>query len=472
MIFASKAFFLFLPVVLAGYHLGRGRASRYRFLLIASWAFYAFVPPHLWPVIFLLTVIDYFAALGIESRADERGRKAWLAASIVANLGLLFAFKYTPFVYDNAQLLTHYFGPPWPDRVWNIILPLGISFHTFQGISYTIDVYRRHIRAVHSFRDYALFVSFFPQLAAGPIVRAIDFLPQMVLPPSVTRGMVADGICLFAAGLAKKLLVADHLDSLFVGPVFAAPELYDAYTHRVAAVAWAVQIYCDFSGYTDMALGCALWFGFRLPPNFRLPYLAASITDFWRRWHLSLSTWLRDYVYFPMGGSRGSALRTYFNLMTLFVLCGVWHDATWSWLVYGIYNGVLMCLHRAYDRAVTGIASLDRLRASLPWLGLAWAATSFQFLLGLVLIRQNSWAGGLRIMKSMAGLSTESQNQAVPALVPLLIGLGLIGHAAGLLRLDRVVVPQPLRMFWAAALLVACLVFAPGVVKTFIYIKH
>ena len=472
MIFASKAFFLFLPIVLLGYHLSRDRATRYRFLLIASWAFYAFMPPHLWPVIFLLTVIDYFAALGIESRDDPRGRKLWLIASIAANLGLLFAFKYTPFVYDNAQILTRYFGSPWPDRVWNIILPLGISFHTFQGISYTIDVYRKHIPAVHSFRDYALFVSFFPQLAAGPIVRAFDFLPQMIVPPSVTRGMVADGIMLFTSGLAKKLLVADHLDTLFVGPVFAAPELYDAYTHRMAAVAWAVQIYCDFSGYTDMAIGCALGFGFRLPPNFRLPYLALSITDFWRRWHLSLSTWLRDYVYFPMGGSRGSAVRTYFNLMMLFVLCGVWHDATWSWLVYGIYNGVLMCLHRAYDRAVSGIAAFDRLRASLPWTLVAWVATSFQFLIGLVLIRQTSWASGWRIMQSLAGFGSESHTDAVPPLVPVLMSLGLMGHIVGVLRLNRVSVPEPLRMMWAAVLVVACLVFAPGVVKTFIYIKH
>ena len=472
MIFASKAFFLFLPVALAGYHLGRDRATRYRFLLLASWAFYAFVPPHLWPIIFLLTVIDYFAALGIEAREEPRGRKLWLAASIVANLSLLFAFKYTPFVYDNMRLVSETVGAPWPSRVWNVILPLGISFHTFQGISYTIDVYRKHIPAVHSFRDYALFVSFFPQLAAGPIVRAIDFLPQMIVPPTVTRGMVADGITLFTVGLAKKLLVADHLDTLFVAPVFAAPELYDAYTHRVAAIAWTVQIYCDFSGYTDMAVGCALWFGFRLPPNFRLPYLATSITDFWRRWHLSLSTWLRDYVYFPMGGSRHSAARTYFNLMTLFVLCGIWHDATWNWLVYGVYNGVLMCLHRAYDRAVTGIPTLDRIRASLPWTVLAWAATSFQFLIGLVLIRQTSWAGGAEIMRSIAGLGGGSGSPDVPPLVYLLMAIGLTGHAVGVLKLNRVSLPEPVRMLWAAGLVVACLAFAPGVVKTFIYIKH
>ena len=478
MIFASQAFFVYLPLALLGYHLTRGRDGRYRFLMAASWLFYAWVPPHYWPVIFALTVLDYAAGLGIARAPTAAGRKRWLAASVVANLGLLFAFKYTPFAYDNAATLAGCLGVPLPARAWSIILPLGISFHTFQGISYTVDVYRRHVRAVTSFVDYALFVSFFPQLAAGPIVRAVDFLPQMTTPPLVTRQMVADGIVLFAGGLAKKLLIADHLDELFVGPVFAHPELFDAGTHRWAVVAWAVQIYCDFSGYTDMAVGCALWFGFVLPPNFRLPYLATSITDFWRRWHLSLSTWLRDYVYFPMGGSRGSALRTYFNLLTLFVLCGLWHGAAWNWLAYGLYNGVLMCMHRAYDRAVTGEAAWDRLRGSVPWKLLVWAATTVQFLVGLVLVRQTDWAGGLQMMRSLLGAAYTPPSAApagISPLVPVLIALGLAGHVAGVVRAalglpDRPW-PEALRMTWAAVLVAAVVVFAPGVARTFIYIQ-
>lgn len=478
MIFASKAFFVFLPLVLLGYHLTHGRDRRYRFLLMASWLFYAWVPPHYWPVIFALTLIDYAAGLGIARSPTPVGRKRWLTASVVANLGLLFAFKYTPFAYDNAATLGGWLGVPLPARAWEIILPLGISFHTFQGISYTVDVYRGHVKAVTSFVDYAVFVSFFPQLAAGPIVRAVDFLPQMTEPPPVTRQMVADGIILFAGGLAKKLLIADHLDELFVGLVFAQPELFDAATHRWAVVAWAVQIYCDFSGYTDMAIGCALWFGFHLPPNFRLPYLATSITDFWRRWHLSLSTWLRDYVYFPMGGSRGSAARTYFNLLTLFVLCGLWHGAAWNWLAYGLYNGVLMGLHRAYERAVTGIPHWDRLRKSVPWVLLAWAATTVQFLVGLVLVRQTDWTGGLRMMRSLLGADYTPVSpgaSGVPPLVPVLIALGLAGHAAGAVRaavgVPDVRWPEMLRMAWAALLIAAVVVFAPGVAKTFIYIQ-
>jgi D-alanyl-lipoteichoic acid acyltransferase DltB (MBOAT superfamily) len=484
-IFASKAFFVFLPVVLAVYHLLARRGHKYTFLLLASWVFYAWISPrYLW-VILLLTAIDYVVGLQIERSADERSRKGWLAASVVSNLGLLFAFKYTTFAYDNLAWLGQGLGYPVPTRAWDILLPLGISFHTFQGISYTVDVYRRQIRAVESFRDYALFVAFFPQLAAGPIVRAVEFLPQMATPPRVTSQQVSDGIHLFAVGLFKKLLIADTLDVLFVTPVFADPAAYDAATHRWAVAAWAVQIYCDFSGYTDMALGTAKWFGFELPGNFRLPYLATSITDFWRRWHLSLSTWLRDYLYFPLGGSQHGPVRTYFNLMAIFVLCGLWHGAAWNWLAYGAFNGLLMSLHRAYDRAVTGVGWIDVVRASPGWKVAAWAGTAFQFLVGLILIRMTDWDGGLLMMRSLAGVdwqptSAESAGfmpwvAGAPLAVPVLIGLGLAGHLGGLLRdvgigwPDRV--PEMVRSATAAAAVGLVVTLGPGVIKTFIYIQ-
>ncbi|MGL6074687.1 MAG: MBOAT family O-acyltransferase [Fimbriiglobus sp.] len=472
MIFASKAFFLFLPLILLLYHGSRRRTTKYRWLLLASWLVYGFVPPHYWPVIFLLTLIDYVAALRIEATEDELRRRRWLIASIVSNLGLLFAFKYTPFVWENTITVAEWCGWSMSPKVLQIVLPLGISFHTFQGISYTVDVYRRQIQAVKSFTDYALFVSFFPQLAAGPIVRAIEFLPQMVTPPTVTAKCVEDAIWLFAVGLFKKLVIADQLDLLFVGPVFEHPELYDASTHRWAILAWAVQIYCDFSGYTDMALGCAKAFGFELPPNFRLPYLATSITDFWRRWHLSLSTWLRDYLYFPMGGSRGSALRTNFNLMTLFVLCGLWHGATWNWLAYGALNGVLMCLHRSYDRRLATMS----FRKLWAWKVFAWVITMYQFLIGLILIRMNTWADGWLFTKSLSGQDYQPASTTVPfnQVIAILIVLGLTGHIIGLIRdmgVPLPTIPTWLKMAFAALLLVAVVVFSPGVAKTFIYIQ-
>ena len=481
MILGSKAFFVFLPVVLIGYHLLAGRTRKYAFLLVASWVFYAFAAWYYLSVLLALTVIDYLVAHRIEASDDDRVRKRWLVLSVVSNLGLLAAFKYLPFAYDTGVSVAHWFGHPAADRAWQILLPLGISFHTFQGISYTVDVYRRQIRAVRSFLDYALFVAFFPQLAAGPIVRAVEFLPQMVAPPRVTAQQITDGTYLFLFGLFKKLFVADQLDQLFVSPVFANPEAFDAATHRWAVIAWAVQIYCDFSGYTDIAIGTAKWFGFELPPNFRLPYLATSIADFWRRWHLSFSTWLRDYVYFPMGGSRGSVARTYFNLIVLFVLCGLWHGAEWRWVAYGAYNGLLMGLHRTFDRTAAAIPWAVRLRSTLGWKLFAWTATMFILLGGLVLIRMADWPGGLLVLRSLVGIGHDPVAATgaafapwvwgAPLAVPVLIALGLVEHVGAAARSVRLEVPEPVKAVAAASCAVLVVVLGPGAGKAFIYIQ-
>lgn len=471
MIFASKAFFIFLPVVLLLYHtLGR-RSHRYGVLLAASWLFYAWISPqYLW-VIVLCTVIDYLAALRIEATEDDRSRRWWLCLSIAANIGLLAAFKYTTFVYDNVVSLAQLCGMPVRDRTWDILLPLGISFHTFQGISYTVDVYRRQIRAVRSFPDYALFVAFFPQLAAGPIVRAAEFLPQMATPPGVTAKQIAEGLHFFLLGLFKKLFIADQLDLLLVSPVFADPTAFDPAARRWACLAWTAQIYCDFSGYSDMAVGCAKWFGFELPRNFDLPYLASSITDFWRRWHLSLSTWLRDYVYFPLGGSRGGAVRTYFNLMVVFVMCGLWHGATWAWLVYGLYNGVLMSLHRAWGRTVDTSSRLCAIRESWPWKVLAWAGTLWLVAAGLVLIRMPGWAAGGVMIGSLLGLDVLSGwGSGIPIWVPALLALVVIGHVAGGLRL-RLRLPSGMRAAGYVGVVVLLVTLSPGIGKTFVYLQ-
>jgi alginate O-acetyltransferase complex protein AlgI len=353
-------------------------------------------------------------------------------------------------------------------------LPLGISFHTFQGISYTVDVYRGHIRAVRSIRDYALFVAFFPQLAAGPIVRAVEFLPQMDAPPTPTARQVAEGLHLVVLGLVKKLLIADQLDALFVAPVFASPAAYGPAAHRWAAVAWTAQIYCDFSGYSDIAVGIAKWFGFELPRNFNLPYLATNVTDFWRRWHVSLSAWLRDYLYVPLGGSRCGPVRTYFNLMLLFVLCGLWHGSTWAWLAYGAYNGLLVCVHRAFDRAATGYRWLDALRATHFWALGGWALTLSQLVAMLVLVRMNSWADGWLILKSFTAFEGYSLCVvAVPVWVPLLVLLVALGHAWGALRLrlGAFELPSPVRAAGYVAAVFALVTLAPGVTKTFIYVQ-
>lgn len=471
MIFAGKEFFIFLPVVLLVYHLLPWRAAKYGWLTLASWAFYAWASPgYLW-VILTLTGIDWWAGRRIAASEDNRIRKRWLLLSVVSNLGLLAAFKYAGFFADNGLSLAKLCGVTVQDRTWEILLPLGISFHTFQGISYTVDVYRKQIPAVRSLLDYSLFVAFFPQMAAGPIVRAVEFLPQMATPPRVTAEQFTDGLRLFVGGLFKKLFIADQLHTLFVDPVFSNPAAYDATVLRWAAVAWAVQIYCDFSGYTDVAVGVTKWFGFELPANFNLPYLANSITDFWRRWHLSLSTWLRDYLYFPLGGSRGGPVRTYFNLILVFVLCGLWHGAAWHWLAYGLYNGVLMALHRLYDQQVGNVGW----RKSWCWAALAHAGTLYQLVLGLVLIRMTSWAGGWTMFGALAGMNHTPTGEAafntVPLLVFPLLLLGVAGHLWAMVPkagwLDRL---APLRGFGYAAAVVLLVCLGPGATQSFIYI--
>jgi alginate O-acetyltransferase complex protein AlgI len=457
----TKAFVLFLLVVLVGYHLLRQRTAKYAYLLAASWVFYAVCSPrYLW-VLLLLTLLDFIVAKRIEGSEGAR-RTRWLIVSILANLGLLFAFKYTPFMWDTGSSLLALMGYEIPSRTWELLLPLGISFHTFQGISYTVDVYRRQIRAVTSFLDYALFVAFFPQMAAGPIVRAVEFLPQMATPPTPSAEQLSDGVYLFVRGLFKKLIIADHLDT-FVRMVFDEPTAFCANACRLALLAWTVQIYCDFSGYSDIAIGVAKLFGFEFPANFYLPYLATSPTDFWRRWHLSLSTWLRDYLYFPLGGSRGNEFATWRNLVIVFVLCGLWHGPTWAWVAYGFYYGALMCGHRVWDRLFRGAAW----RTTYTWMVIAWMCTIVQLMLSLILVRMTDWTSGSQMVQGIIGVSEGAR--ALPPLVLGLCAMGLVGHFVGWRSWSpRWTLLRPLLV---AFMIEAILVFAPGVQKTFIYIQ-
>lgn len=471
--FASPAFFVFLPVVLLAYFaLLRGRTWRYTFLLAASWFFYlSWSPWFLWVLVFP-TVVDYSAGLLIEGAATPRRRKLWLWASIVTNLGFLASFKYTSFVAANTSGLLAALGLDYPPWVYRIVLPLGISFHTFQGISYTLDVYQRRIPAVRGFVDFALFVAFFPQLVAGPIVRAVDFLPQMAAPPRPSAQQLLDGLHLFVLGLFKKLFIADRL-AQFIDPVFAAPGAFDAATLRWAVAAYACQIYCDFSGYSDLAIGTAKWFGFELPANFNYPYLSANIADFWKRWHISLSTWIRDYVFFPLGGSRAWGPRVYFNLIVTMALCGLWHGASWNYVLWGVFNGVLLAGHRLYDRALSGRAWADRLRRAGAYQALAIGVTFAAVAVGLILVRSESWAGCWQVGRAWLG-GPAAGRAWVPAWAPLLIGLVAVEHLRGAMR-ERGWWSASVPALGRAGIYVACVVglvvFGPGPGKAFIYFQ-
>jgi alginate O-acetyltransferase complex protein AlgI len=472
--FASPAFFVFLPVVLLAYHRLTARDHKYRFLLVASWLLYAsWNPWFLWVILFT-TAVDHAAGMLIESASTPTRRRAWLVVSLVSNLSFLACFKYTNFAFDNSMALARWLGWGTPDwTLEKIVLPLGISFHTFQGISYTLDVYRGRIRAVRGFVDFAVFVAFFPQLVAGPIVRAMDFLPQMATPPRVSVEQVVEGLHWFLIGLFKKVFIADRL-AQFVDPVFAHPELYDAVTLRWGVLAYAAQIYCDFSGYSDLAIGCAKWFGFELPINFNFPYVAGSISDFWRRWHISLSSWLRDYLYIPLGGSRRSAVRTYFNLIVTMTLCGLWHGASWNYVLWGFYNGLLLSFHRIGDRALVGKAWAIRIRSAAAYRVLATATTLLFVFSGFILVRTENWAGCWGMQCALFGGGSEGDAHRVPAQVPLLVALVMLGHLFSGLRPVRcgiLALPPLARSGAYVAAVLLLVVFAPGTAKSFIYFQ-
>ena len=315
-------------------------------LLIASYYFY--ISNNHWLIVLILasTTLDFVSGLVIEGSDDLRWRKIWVQLSIVANLGLLGYFKYFNFFASSVRDAAAAFGVhlSWTDV--NILLPVGISFYTFGSMSYTIDVYRRHIRAERSFHRFAFFVAFFPHLIAGPIVRASLFLPQIDLRPRLDVETLDRSLLLVFQGLFKKIVLAGFA-APFADAVFNSPDRADSLTAWIGVYAFAVQIYFDFSGYTDIAIGSARLLGYELPPNFERPYLAVNVTEFWRRWHMSLSTWLRDYLYIPLGGNRtATSFGVYRNLMLTMMLGGLWHGAAWPFVVWGTIHGGLLAVER------------------------------------------------------------------------------------------------------------------------------
>lgn len=342
MIFHSFDFILFFIVVLASYWMLSHRHQRI-LLLVVSYVFYGYIHPwFLYPLLFS-TALDFLAALAIETFPVHR--KRFLITSLIGNLGLLAIFKYFGFFVENVSRLLAGWGwsPDWP--LLEIVLPVGISFYTFQSISYTVDVFHGRVRACRNPLDFALYVVFFPQLVAGPIERAQDMLRQFQLPRSLTAEDLREGVAWMVWGYFKKLVIADNV-ALIANNVFLL-ENPPFSVLWVGVLAFSFQILADFSGYTDIARGVARLLGFRLSRNFHHPYLALSPGDFWRRWHISLSEWIRDYVYIPLGGSRVRPVRHVVNVLVTFFLCGLWHGASWNFVLWGVYHGVLILFYRA-----------------------------------------------------------------------------------------------------------------------------
>lgn len=369
----STALFLFLFTGFSIVYALLQRQTVLRLLFVTAFSYYFYYKSS--GLYFLLlagvTVSDYLLA-----RWLGRWRSRWLVgASLVLDLGLLAYFKYANF-----------FGLLWSDVVggnfqpWDIFLPVGISFFVFQSLSYTIDVYRGTLKPLDSLLDYAFFVSFFPQLVAGPIVRASDFIPQIRQPLCVTREMFGRGVFLIVTGLFKKAVISDYISVNFVERIFDNPSLYSGLENLLGLYGYTLQIYCDFSGYSDMAIGLALLLGFHFPDNFNAPYRSHSITEFWRRWHISLSSWLRDYLYISLGGNRKGPVRTYLNLLLTMLLGGLWHGASLNFVFWGGLHGMALALHKGWNRLLhhtgdyrpTGLRRLAGIVVTFHFVALCW----------------------------------------------------------------------------------------------------
>ena len=345
MLFNSFVFFIFLGVVLPVFYILPSKQSKNIFLVIASYFFYGYWDWKFCSLIAISTIIDYTVGKLMYNSVSERRRKNLLLISLVSNLGILGFFKYFNFFVDSFQDLATGFGLELDFLHLNILLPVGISFYTFQTLSYTIDIYRKKLKPTDNFIDFSLFVAFFPQLVAGPIERASALLPQLSKKLQPTRLQIEQGIVLIITGLFRKVLIGDTAGR-FSDHIFGNMEVYTSFELICALLLFSVQIYADFSGYSHIARGTAKLLGVELMKNFEQPYLSRNITEFWRRWHISLSSWLKDYLYISLGGNRKGPNRTYINLMLTMLLGGLWHGASWNFVIWGGLHGIYLAIHK------------------------------------------------------------------------------------------------------------------------------
>ena len=405
MLFNSLTFVVFFAVVLALHALPFSWKVKKTNLLIASYIFYGAWNPPFVVLLWISTVLDWYVAKWIH-REERPARRRWLLLlSIAGNLGILGYFKYGEFLLENWQAAMQLAGIAYAPPEWSIVLPVGISFYTFQSMAYSLDVYLRRERPAESFLDFALFVTFFPQLVAGPIVRPADLIPQFAAPRRATAQQFIWGLGLASLGLFEKVVVADTLLAPSADAVFGAAKSLHPLDAWIGVLAFSGQIFSDFAGYSTTALGVSLCLGFSLTNNFRFPYAAIGFSDFWRRWHISLSTWLRDYLYVPLGGNRKGRGRTYFNLMTTMLLGGLWHGANWTFVVWGGLHGLYLVVERYLTETLAG-----RRIATGPWSRIALAMLTY-FLINLtwVFFRAPDFPSAWRLIQSMFGFAGEAK---------------------------------------------------------------
>jgi alginate O-acetyltransferase complex protein AlgI len=354
MIFNSLTFLCFLAIVHLVYALPMSWQKRKAHLWFSSYLFYAAWNPPFVLLLWISTLVDWFAGKAINSTTSLSRRRLFLGLSLTTNLGLLGYFKYGEFLLDSFTGLIALAGIQYSPPEWQIVLPVGISFYTFQSLSYTLDIYKGRLQPWSRFSDFAFFVTFFPQLVAGPIVRAADFMPQCIEEKRANSTQMGWGFMLLTLGIFEKVILADALLAPVADQVFDSANLAGGGDAWTAIFAFSGQIFFDFSGYSLCAIGVAMTLGFVLPDNFRFPYAALGFSEFWRRWHISLSTWLRDYLYIPLGGNRKGTARTYINLMTTMLLGGLWHGASWRFVVWGGLHGLYLCIERLIRNRFNG----------------------------------------------------------------------------------------------------------------------
>jgi alginate O-acetyltransferase complex protein AlgI len=468
-LFVEYRFIAFFAVVFCVHWALRRHQHQKIWLLLCSYAFYAAWDWRFLALIWLSTLVDHAVGLKL---ADSQGarRKHWMWLSLVTNLGLLGVFKYFDFFTSSGSQLLGWLGLPVSASTLEIVLPVGISFYTFQTLSYSIDIYRGTLRPARTLSDLALYVGFFPQLVAGPIVRAASFLPQLDVQPRITKVAFRSALLLFLMGFFKKAVVSEQVAGA-VDWYFEAPGSFTSLSAWIAAVLFAVQIYCDFSGYSDMAIASARLLGYELCPNFDAPYFARNVSEFWSRWHISLSSWLRDYLYIPLGGNRCPRWLNYRNLLLTMLLGGLWHGAAWTFVIWGLLHGIALVVHREWTSRVAPASAPGRLAYwSGPLLTFAWVCLAWIF------FRAPNLEVGLNVARS-ALLFDSSGTVQLP--LKWLAVAGMLGVLLAALRPRGWLATQawrPSMPSWCFAAgygvaVVALLTFAPEQPVPFIYFQ-
>jgi len=470
MVFNSLTFIVFFACVLALHSLPLPWRVKKFNLLIASYLFYSAWNPPFVILLWVSTVVDWYAAQGLVKARRQAARHAWMLLSVIANLGMLGYFKYGQFLLDSFSALLSSFGVVYQPAHYDIVLPVGISFYTFATMSYTLDVYLRRAAPAQNLLDYALFVTFFPHLVAGPIMRPTELVPQFAEPRRASAQQLRFGLALMTIGLFNKVVLADTFLATAAERVYDGARLPGALDSWAATLAFSGQIFCDFAGYSTTAIGAALCLGFAMPDNFRFPYAAVGFSDFWRRWHITLSSWLRDYLYIPLGGNRHGVRRTYAALMTTMLLGGLWHGANWTFVAWGGLHGLYLSVERLlrarfahYRPGPLAFVALGILTYAL--VNVTW-----------VFFRAKTFGKAWTVLRGMAGQNADTR----PILsifnlltVAVIVGGILITHWLMRSRtLESVVARAPALLVSAVwALMAFAIVIAQGDGSAFIYFQ-